>query len=101
MRSVVAVIFYKLEQPLIIGYLIAGIVIGPYTPPFNLITNVEFLNVFSEIGVVLLLFTIGLEFPLHKLRAIGRVVIGVSAIEITLMLIISYAVGVFFRLGLL
>src|SRR5665648_185321 len=95
--SVVAFIFYKLKQPLIIGYLIAGILIGPYT--LNLVQNVVFINVFAEIGVVLLLFTIGLEFPLRKLRAIGRVVIGVSAIEITLMLIISYAVGVFLDWG--
>src|SRR5665648_231436 len=81
--SVVAFIFYKLKQPLIIGYLIAGILISPYT--LNLVQNVDFINVFAEIGVVLLLFTIGLEFPLRKLRAIGRVVIGVSAIEIALM----------------
>ncbi len=95
--SIVAFIFYKLKQPLVIGYLIAGILIGPYT--LNLVQNVDFINVFAEIGVVLLLFTIGLEFPLRKLRAIGRVVIGVSAIEITLMLIISYAVGVFLGWG--
>jgi CPA2 family monovalent cation:H+ antiporter-2 len=59
--SAVALIFYKLKQPMVIGYLIAGIIIGPYTPPFNLITHVEFLNVFEEIGVILLLFTIGLD----------------------------------------
>jgi len=97
--SVVAFIFYKLKQPLIIGYLIAGIIIGPYTPPFNLIKQTDFLSVFAEIGVVLLLFTIGLEFPLRKLRSIGRVVIGVSAIEITLMLAVSWAVGTFLGWG--
>ncbi|MCW4000453.1 MAG: cation:proton antiporter [Candidatus Bathyarchaeota archaeon] len=97
--SVVAFIFHKLRQPLIIGYLIAGMLIGPYTPPFNLITHTEFLNVFAEIGVVLLLFTIGLEFPIRKLQTMGRVVIGVSAIEITLMLIISWAVGNFLNWG--
>jgi CPA2 family monovalent cation:H+ antiporter-2 len=55
--------------------------------------------VFAEIGVVLLLFTIGLEFPIRKLRSIGRVVIGVSAIEIALMLTISWAVGTFLGWG--
>ena len=97
--SVVAFIFYKLKQPIIIGYLIAGIIIGPYTPPFNLIKQTDFLSVFAEIGVVLLLFTIGLEFPIRKLRSIGRVVIGVSAIEITLMLVISWVVGAFLGWG--
>ena len=66
--SAVAFIFYKLKQPLIIGYLIAGIIIGPFSPPFSLISNTEFLNVFAEIGVILLLFTIGLEFPIQKTR---------------------------------
>jgi CPA2 family monovalent cation:H+ antiporter-2 len=97
--SVVAFIFYKLKQPLIIGYLIAGIIIGPYTPPFNFIGQTEYLSVFAEIGVVLLLFTIGLEFPIQKIRSLGRIVIGVSAIEITFMLIISWAVGTFLGWG--
>lgn len=91
--AAVALIFYKLKQPIIIGYLIAGIIIGPYTPPFNFISHVEILNVFAEIGVILLLFTIGLEFPIRKLRSIGKVVIGVSAIEISMMLIVSWILG--------
>ena len=99
--SAVAFIFYKLKQPLIIGYLIAGIIIGPSMAPFNLISNVNFLNVFAEIGVILLLFTIGLEFPIRKLRDIGRVVIGVSAIEITMMLLISWVVGTSLNWGFL
>jgi CPA2 family monovalent cation:H+ antiporter-2 len=98
--SVVAFIFYKLKQPLVIGYLIAGMIIGPYTPPFSFVNNIDFLNVFAEIGVILLLFTVGLEFPIQKLRSIGRVVIGVSAIEITAMLLISYAVGTSLHWGL-
>jgi CPA2 family monovalent cation:H+ antiporter-2 len=97
--SAVALIFYKLKQPMVIGYLIAGIIIGPYTPPFNLITHVEFLNVFAEIGVILLLFTIGLEFPIKKLRSISHVVVGVSALEISLMLAVSWAIGTLLNWG--
>ncbi|MCL5877027.1 MAG: cation:proton antiporter [Candidatus Bathyarchaeota archaeon] len=97
--SAVAFIFYKLKQPLIIGYLIAGVIVGPFTTPFHLVQNVDFLSVFAEIGVVLLLFTIGLEFPVRYLRSIGRVVFGVSAIEITLMLVVSWAVGTFLGWG--
>ena len=87
--AVVALIFNKLKQPIIVGYLIAGIIIGPYTPPFSLVTNIDVLNIFAQIGVILLLFTIGFEFPLRKLRSIGRVIFGVSALEITLMLLVS------------
>jgi CPA2 family monovalent cation:H+ antiporter-2 len=89
MAAVVALIFHKLKQPIIIGYLIAGIIVGPFTP-FNLISNVEFVSVFAEIGVILLLFTIGLEFPIRKLQSIGYAVIGVSAIEIASMLLVSW-----------
>jgi CPA2 family monovalent cation:H+ antiporter-2 len=96
--SAVAFLFYKLKQPLIIGYLIAGVIIGPYT--FDLIKQTEYLSVFAEIGVVLLLFTIGLEFPINKLRSIGKVVIGVSAIEITLMVMVSWIVGVMLGWGM-
>jgi CPA2 family monovalent cation:H+ antiporter-2 len=91
--SAVAFIFYKLKQPLIIGYLIAGIIISPFS--FGLISSAatQTLSIFAEIGVILLLFTIGLEFPIRKLRSIGRIVVGVSALEITMMLIVSWAVG--------
>jgi monovalent cation:H+ antiporter-2, CPA2 family len=91
--GVVALIFYKLKQPIIVGYLIAGIIIGPYTPPFGLVTHIDIINIFAQIGVILLLFTIGFEFPIRKLKSVGRVIIGVSAIEITLMLLISWAIG--------
>lgn len=56
-------IFHRLKQPLILGYLIAGIVIGPYTPPFSFINQPEVLEAAAELGVILLLFGIGLEFP--------------------------------------
>lgn len=91
--GVVALIFYKLKQPLVVGYLIAGILIGPYTPPFSLVTHIDIINIFATIGVILLLFTIGFEFPIRKLQSMGRVIIGVSAIEITLMLFVSWIIG--------
>ncbi len=91
--GVVALIFYKLKQPIIIGYLIAGIIIGPYTPPFSLVNNINVLNIFAQMGVILLLFTIGFEFPIRRLQSIGRVILGVSAIEIALMLLVSWGIG--------
>ena len=47
-------------------------VIGPYTPPFRLILNFDILNLFAEIGVILLLFVVGMEFPIEKLKKIGK-----------------------------
>ena len=93
--AIVALIFYRLKQPIVVGYLIAGIIVGPYTPPFSLITNIDILNIFAEIGVIFLLFTIGFEFPIRKMQSLGRVIIGVSAIEISLMLLISWGIGAY------
>jgi CPA2 family monovalent cation:H+ antiporter-2 len=70
--SVMALISYKLKQPMIMAYIIAGMIIGPFTPPFSLIAHVEILHVFAEIGIILLLFVIGMEFPLEKLKNIGK-----------------------------
>ena len=65
--SIMAMVSYKLKQPMI-----AGMIIGPFTPPFSLISNFDVLNLFAEIGVILLLFVVGMEFPIEKLRKIGK-----------------------------
>src|SRR5256714_15578895 len=70
--SAMALVSYKLKQPMVIGYIIAGMIIGPFTPPFSLIHNVNSLNSFAELGIIMLLFVIGTEFPIAKLRSIGR-----------------------------
>jgi len=94
--AAVTFIFHKLKQPLILGYLIAGIIIGPYTPPFSLVSRLDVLGATADLGVILLLFAIGLEFPIARLRTIRlKVYAGISAIEIALMFLISYGVGWF------
>ena len=84
--SVMALISYKLKQPMVIGYIVAGMIIGPYTPPFSLLINLDILNVFAEIGIILLLFVVGMEFPIEKLRRIGRK---------ALVIALSEAIGTF------
>jgi monovalent cation:H+ antiporter-2, CPA2 family len=70
--SAMALVSYKLKQPMIMAYILAGMIIGPFTPPFSLITHTEVLHVFAEIGIILLLFVIGMEFPIEKLKNIGK-----------------------------
>lgn len=85
---------HKLKQPLLLGYLIAGVIIGPYTPPFALVNRFDVLEATAGLGIILLLFAVGLEFPIDKLRKVGlRVYIGISVIEILLMFLVSYIVG--------
>ncbi len=95
--ALVTYLFHKLKQPLVLGYLIAGIIIGPYTPPQSFVLRLDVLRAGAELGVILLLFGIGLEFPLKKLRSVGKVSIGVSSFEIALMFLVSYGAG--FLLG--
>jgi monovalent cation:H+ antiporter-2, CPA2 family len=91
--SVMTIISYKLKQPLILGYIGAGIIIGPHTPPFNLISNTDVLNLFAEIGIILLLFTVGMEFPIQKLKSIGKRATVITVAEQTGTLVAGYFVG--------
>ncbi|MGI0048376.1 MAG: cation:proton antiporter [Nitrososphaera sp.] len=90
--SAVGALAYVLKQPMVLGFLIAGILIGPFGP-FALIKDTEMLNSFSDIAIVLLLFGVGLTFPLGQLRAIGKIGTGIAIIEVLVMLAIGFAVG--------
>jgi CPA2 family monovalent cation:H+ antiporter-2 len=85
-----SVISIKLKQPMVIGYLLAGMAIGPYTSPFNLILNIDVLNLFSEIGIILLLLVVGMEFPLEKLKKIGKKAFIIALSESLLTFVIGY-----------
>jgi monovalent cation:H+ antiporter-2, CPA2 family len=90
-----AFISYKLKQPLVIGYIIAGIIIGPHTPPFSLILNQDILNLFAEMGVILLLFVVGMEFPIEKLRNIGKRAMIIASSEALGTFSIGFSVSFF------
>jgi monovalent cation:H+ antiporter-2, CPA2 family len=91
--AVMLIITYKLRQPMVIGYILAGMVIGPYTPPFKLIQNVETVNVFAELGIIMLLFVIGTEFPIAKLKSVGKtsVLVGIPESLGTLIIVFFIA----------
>jgi CPA2 family monovalent cation:H+ antiporter-2 len=91
--AVMALISFKLKQPMVIGFILAGMIIGPYTPFFNFILNVEVLNLFAEIGIILLLLIVGMEFPLEKLRKIGRKALVIAISEALGTFVAGYIVG--------
>ncbi len=86
-------IFNKFRIPSIAGFLIAGILIGPNV--FKLITEVEQIEIMAEIGVILLLFTIGLEISLQRLMQMKRLLIVAGGLQVLLTILIS---GLFFYL---
>ena len=91
--AVMLAVTHKLKQPMIIGYIIAGMIIGPHTPPFSLIQSIDTLNAFSELGIIMFLFVIGTDFPIAKLRSVGRISIVIALSETIGTMIISYYVA--------
>ena len=88
-----AMLSYRFKQPMVIGYIGAGMIIGPHTPPFSLVFNLDVLNLFAEIGIVLLLFVVGTEFPIEKLRKIGRKAFLIALSEASGTFVAGYVVG--------
>jgi CPA2 family monovalent cation:H+ antiporter-2 len=91
------VIFQRLRQPVVLGYIIAGVVIGPYTLPVVFIHEEQTIRTLSELGVIMLLFALGLEFSLEKLRKVGGTALVAAFAEIVLMIWIGYEIGRFFN----
>jgi CPA2 family monovalent cation:H+ antiporter-2 len=114
LAGVVTLAFFKIRQPLIIGYLFAGMLIGPLSPlwtsffavdteqvtgAIGILSDISALNIFAEIGVILLLFVIGIEFPFAKIRSIGKIAVGVGSIGLFLTLGITFYVTSLFGLN--
>ena len=91
--AIMITITYKLKQPMLIGYLLAGMIIGPFTPPFSLISSVSTLNTLAELGIIMLLFVVGTEFPIAKLRAVGRISILTAVLETLGTLLIVFFIA--------
>lgn len=91
--AVMITVAFKLKQPMVIGYIFAGMIIGPYTPPFTLVSSLETINLLAELGIIMLLFVVGTEFPVAKLRAVGRISLVVALAEAlgTMMLVFFIA----------
>ncbi|ODP31002.1 cation:proton antiporter [Pandoraea sp. ISTKB] len=96
LAGIVTVIFNRFRQPVVLGYIVAGVIIGPYTPPFALIHDEKTIGILAELGVVFLMFSLGLEFSLRKLARVGVTAFVAALTEIVLMLWLGYEIGRFF-----
>ena len=95
--GVVTVLFHRLRQPVVLGYIAAGVIIGPHTPPFKLIQDEHTIHILSELGIVLLMFSLGLEFSLKKLSRVGITGFVVALAKIVAMIWIGYEIGLLFK----
>lgn len=91
--AVTTLIFRMLKQPLVLGYIIAGLLVGPNFNFFPTISDAENVRIWAEIGVVVLLFSLGLEFSFKKLMRVGGSASISGIIEISGMLMLGYTTG--------
>jgi CPA2 family monovalent cation:H+ antiporter-2 len=91
--GVITVVFKWLKQPLVLGYILAGFFIGPYFPWFPAITDTENIHVWSDIGIVFLMFGLGLEFSIKKLKKVGATGAITAFTELAIMFLIGTSVG--------
>ena len=91
--AVAVLLFKKIKQPLVLGYLIAGFLAGPHFVFFPTVKEVTSVEVWAEIGVIFLLFSLGLEFSFKKLMKVGGSASITAVTQIISMIVIGYMVG--------
>jgi CPA2 family monovalent cation:H+ antiporter-2 len=94
--GLVTLLFHQLKLPVVLGYILAGVLIGPHTPPFALIHDQDTIHTLAELGLMFLLFSLGLEFNLKKLSRVGVSALAAGFIETTLMMFVGYQIAQLF-----
>ncbi|MGE3240953.1 MAG: cation:proton antiporter [Pirellulales bacterium] len=90
--AVTTVVFQRLRQPVVLGYLLAGLVVGPHVP-IPLQADMNVVQTLAELGVILLMFSLGIEFSLQKLLKVGPTVGFVALVQCCLMIWLGYVTG--------
>ena len=90
--AVTTVLFQKLRQPVVLGYLLAGLIVGPHVP-IPLVADLGIVQTLSELGVILLMFALGLEFSLGKLVEVGPVAGVTALVQCSIMLWLGFVTG--------
>lgn len=91
--GVVTLLFRKLKQPVVLGYIIVGLLVGPNFKLVPTVMEMDSIRIWAEIGIIFLLFSLGLEFSFKKLLKVGSTALITGFFEITAMLITGYYLG--------
>ncbi len=91
--GVITLIFKWLKQPVVLGYVLAGIIAGPYLTLFPSVTDEHSIKTWADIGVIFLLFGLGLEFSFKKILNVGKTAIITGMMNIIFLLFIGYLTG--------
>ncbi|GAB6081263.1 cation:proton antiporter [Desulfuromonas carbonis] len=98
--ALTTVLFQRLRQPVILGYILAGLIVGPHVP-VPLVADSVTVRTLAEIGVILLMFSLGLEFSLRKLGEVGPTAAMTAVVETSLMLWFGFNIAQLFGWTLL
>ena len=91
--GIITVLFKKLKQPVVLGYILAGIIVGPHFALLPTAADKTNIQIWADIGVIFLLFSLGLEFSFKKIVNVGKSAIITASANILFMLLIGYHVG--------
>ncbi len=91
--AITTLLFKRLKQPLVLGYIIAGFLVGPHISVFPTVIDEENIKILAEIGVIFLLFSLGLEFSFKKLLRVGGAASITAIVEIVAILVLGYFTG--------
>ena len=91
--GIITLIFKKLKQPTVLGYILAGIFAGPYFNFLPTVSDQQNLTIWADIGVIFLLFGLGLEFSFKKMMNVGKSAMITAMVNILFMLFLGYNIG--------
>lgn len=97
--SVTTLIFKYLKQPVVLGYIVAGMIVGPLMTMLPTVQDTSNVKIWADIGVLFLLFALGLEFSFKKLLSVGKTGAITACMELLVMMTISYLVGILMGWG--
>lgn len=92
--GVTTLLFRQLKQPIVLGYIVAGLLVGPHVHLFPTVVELDSIKTWAEIGVIFLLFTLGLEFSFKKLAKVGGSAAITGITELTCMMLLGYTMGI-------
>jgi len=94
--GVVTVLFHRLKLPVVLGYILAGVLVGPHVPSVPFVQDRNTIQTLSGLGVILLMFSLGLEFSLRKLKEVGTAALIAATLKILIVVWAGYVLGVGF-----
>ena len=93
LAGITTLLFKWMKQPVVLGYIVTGFLAGPHFSFFPTVTDVANIDIWAEIGIIVLLFSLGLEFSFRKLVNVGGSAVITALVIVVGMMLLGYAAG--------